>query len=52
MGNVVTYYFTPVSPGTYLGHDAGVFGAPWYVCEDEPFRGQDRLDFIARKLAK
>jgi len=32
--------------------DAGVFGAPWYVCEGEPFWGQDRLDFLARKLAK
>ena len=32
--------------------DAGVFGAPWYVCGDEPFWGQDRLDFLARKLAK
>jgi hypothetical protein len=27
--------------------DAGV-SAPWYVCEDEPFWGQDRLD-LARK---
>ena len=32
--------------------DDGVFGAPWYVCEGEPFWGQDRLDFLARKLAK
>jgi 2-hydroxychromene-2-carboxylate isomerase len=30
----------------------GVFGAPTYVCEDELFWGQDRLDFLARKLAK
>jgi len=31
---------------------AGVFGAPWYVCGGEPFWGQDRLDFLDRKLAK
>jgi 2-hydroxychromene-2-carboxylate isomerase len=30
----------------------GVFGAPTYVFEDELFWGQDRLDFLARKLAK
>ena len=30
----------------------GVFGAPTYVVEDELFWGQDRLDFLARKLAK
>jgi len=29
-----------------------VFGAPTYVFEDELFWGQDRLDFLARKLAK
>ena len=29
-----------------------VFGAPWYVVDGEPFWGQDRLDFIARKLAQ
>jgi 2-hydroxychromene-2-carboxylate isomerase len=32
--------------------DRRVFGVPWYVCEGEPFWGQDRLDFLARKLAK
>ena len=32
--------------------DAQVFGVPWYVCEGEPFWGQDRLDFLDRKLAK
>jgi len=32
--------------------DAGVFGAPWYVCGGESFWGQDRLDFLDRKLAK
>jgi len=30
----------------------GVFGAPTYVVGDELFWGQDRLDFLARKLAK
>ena len=30
----------------------GVFGAPTYICQDEMFWGQDRLDFLARKLAK
>ena len=29
-----------------------VFGAPTYVYQDELFWGQDRLDFLARKLAK
>ena len=32
--------------------DAGVFGAPSYVICGEIFWGQDRLDFVARKLAK
>ena len=30
----------------------GVFGAPTYVVADELFWGQDRLDFVERKLAK
>jgi len=30
----------------------GVFGAPTYVFEDEPFWGQDRLDFLERALAR
>ncbi|WP_036170572.1 2-hydroxychromene-2-carboxylate isomerase [Massilia sp. 9096] len=28
----------------------GVFGAPWYVIDGQPFWGQDRLDFIERLL--
>ena len=32
--------------------DRGVFGAPTYVYQDELFWGQDRLDFLGRKLAK
>lgn len=30
--------------------DAGVFGAPSYVIQGEIFWGQDRLDFVERKL--
>ncbi|HSI56269.1 MAG TPA: 2-hydroxychromene-2-carboxylate isomerase [Ideonella sp.] len=30
---------------------AGVFGAPAYVIEGEMFWGQDRLDFVERRLA-
>ena len=32
--------------------DAGVFGAPSYVIDGEIFWGQDRLDFVERKLKK
>ena len=32
--------------------DAGVFGAPSYAIDGEMFWGQDRLDFVERKLAK
>jgi 2-hydroxychromene-2-carboxylate isomerase len=32
--------------------DAGVFGAPTYVALGEMFWGQDRLDFLERRLAK
>lgn len=31
--------------------DAGVFGAPSYLVDGELFWGQDRLDFLQRKLA-
>ncbi|MEO6030596.1 MAG: 2-hydroxychromene-2-carboxylate isomerase [Burkholderiaceae bacterium] len=31
--------------------EAGVFGAPSYVIEGEVFWGQDRLDFVERRLA-
>ncbi len=31
--------------------DAGVFGAPSYVVDGEIFWGQDRLDFLQRRLA-
>ena len=32
--------------------DAGVFGAPSYVIDGELFWGQDRLDFVERRLAR
>lgn len=32
--------------------ERGVFGAPTYIVDGEMFWGQDRLDFLARKLAK
>ncbi len=28
-----------------------VFGAPFFIYKDEPFWGQDRLDFLDRALA-
>ena len=45
---------------TTAGHEAltqqaierQVFGAPTHVYRDEPFRGQDRLDFPDPELAK
>ncbi|WP_296447206.1 2-hydroxychromene-2-carboxylate isomerase [Rhodoferax sp. UBA5149] len=35
---------------TQAAIEAGVFGAPSYCLEGEIFWGQDRLDFLARKL--
>ena len=32
--------------------DHGVFGAPTYVIDGEMFWGQDRLDFVARRLGQ
>ena len=32
--------------------DAGVFGAPTYIAFGEMFWGQDRLDFLERRLAR
>ena len=37
---------------TQLAIDAGVFGAPSYVIDGEIFWGQDRLDFVQRRLAR
>ncbi len=35
-----------------LAIEAGVFGAPSYVIDGEIFWGQDRLDFVQRRLAR
>ncbi|MGV8805557.1 MAG: DsbA family protein [Polaromonas sp.] len=35
---------------TWQAIEAGVFGAPTYVVDGELFWGQDRLDFVERKL--
>lgn len=32
--------------------DRQVFGAPFFIYQDEPFWGQDRLDFLDRALAR
>lgn len=32
--------------------ERGVFGAPFYVVGDDMFWGQDRLEFVARRLAQ
>jgi 2-hydroxychromene-2-carboxylate isomerase len=37
---------------THQAIEAGVFGAPSYVIGGEIFWGQDRLDFVARRLAQ
>jgi 2-hydroxychromene-2-carboxylate isomerase len=48
---------TPVVQATYEQYSqraigAGVFGAPSYVVEGEIHWGQDRLDFVQRRLAR
>ena len=45
----------PATAGRYATYtqqalDVGVFGAPSYVVDGEIFWGQDRLDFVARRL--
>ncbi len=35
---------------TQEGIDRQVFGAPTYIVDDEPFWGQDRLDFVERAV--
>jgi 2-hydroxychromene-2-carboxylate isomerase len=32
--------------------ECGLFGMPWYVVDDVPFWGQDRLEFVERALAR
>ncbi len=39
-----------IDANTEAAIDAGVFGAPTYVIDGELFWGQDRLDFVERKL--
>lgn len=46
---------SPAVEARYQAHtqeaiDAGVFGAPSYVVDGEMFWGQDRLDFVQRRL--
>jgi 2-hydroxychromene-2-carboxylate isomerase len=36
---------------TQASIDLQIFGSPWYLIEGESFWGQDRLDFVERKLA-
>jgi 2-hydroxychromene-2-carboxylate isomerase len=43
---------TAYEASTQAAIDRQVFGAPTYVLDGELFWGQDRLDFLARKLAK
>ena len=45
----------PAAQDAYMAYtrkamDAGVFGAPSYVVDSEIFWGQDRLDFLQRRL--
>ena len=41
----------PTTAYTQQAIDAGVFGSPSYVIDGEIFWGQDRLDFVERRLA-
>jgi 2-hydroxychromene-2-carboxylate isomerase len=43
---------TEYDRGTQQAIEAGVFGAPFFVLNGEPFWGQDRLEFVDRALAK
>ena len=43
---------TRFEANTQQAIDAGVFGAPSYVVDGELFWGQDRLDFVERRLAR
>jgi len=43
---------TEYERGTQQAIAAGAFGAPFYIVDGEPFWGQDRLDFVERKLAQ
>ena len=37
---------------TQTALDRGVFGAPTYVIGEDIFWGQDRLEFVEKRLAK
>ncbi len=39
-----------IAENTRLATERDMFGAPWYVVDGESFWGQDRLDFVARRL--
>ncbi|MDJ0684542.1 MAG: 2-hydroxychromene-2-carboxylate isomerase [Alphaproteobacteria bacterium] len=39
-----------IAENTRLAKERDMFGAPWYVVDGERFWGQDRLDFVARRL--
>ena len=41
---------TEYDANTQAAIELQVFGAPWYVIEGESYWGQDRLDFVERKL--
>jgi 2-hydroxychromene-2-carboxylate isomerase len=41
-----------LAANTRLAAGKGVFGAPTYFWRDEPFFGQDRLDFLERAIAR
>ena len=40
-----------LAANTRIAAEKGVFGAPTYLYRDEPFFGQDRLDFLERAIA-
>ena len=51
--SVTGHALAPVDSGLLAAQaaiDAGVFGAPSYVIGGEIFWGQDRLDFVQRRL--
>ncbi len=39
-----------IAENTRKATERDMFGAPWYVVDGESFWGQDRLDFVARRL--
>ena len=43
---------TRYDANTQAAIERGVFGAPWYVYDNESFWGQDRLDLLERAVAR